>query len=250
MNHTRSAMKAGTAMRALPGIWNVGMISVMLVNRMKKNIASKNGVQPKPSRPIVCITMPSWMKSMEASATFLAPLGAAVASPRPASTNSNTVSNMANTPIKATLLNPNGPKLGHTKMWEIGGNSRPSITSATVLYGLESRECQRGRHVSELPEQQTHVGHDDGHAERNQLHPRRVLHQEHGNGHEAKPNQEAEHHPDHEQRQRYAGAEGDDGGGEHEVHQHQGDPVGHRPHAVEAPEQEADERQKRRYRRA
>ena len=43
MNQTRSARNIGTAMRAFPGNWMNGMISKMLMKKMKKNIVVRKG---------------------------------------------------------------------------------------------------------------------------------------------------------------------------------------------------------------
>ena len=52
-------------MRAVAGIWKIGMMPGRLQRKMKMNSDSRNGVQPRPSLPIVCMTMPSSMKSTD-----------------------------------------------------------------------------------------------------------------------------------------------------------------------------------------
>ena len=61
------------------------MISVMLQKKMKKKSDSEER-RPRRARrgPIVCMTMPSSMKSTEASATLRTPFGATIGSLRPA----------------------------------------------------------------------------------------------------------------------------------------------------------------------
>jgi len=66
------------------------------------------------------MTMPSSMKSIDASATFRIPVGAFNGSFRPASTKISTVATTAMTQIKAILLKL-GKKSGHTRMWLISG---------------------------------------------------------------------------------------------------------------------------------
>ena len=60
-------------MRALTGICATGMTSQMLQTKMKLNIVSRNGVQHRPSSPIVSRMMPLRTKSIVDSATFCAP---------------------------------------------------------------------------------------------------------------------------------------------------------------------------------
>jgi hypothetical protein len=83
----------------------------------------RNGVQPSPSRPIVCITMSVSMKSTDDSARLRTPFGGFRGSRRAAITKMITVASTAATPISATLLN-DGKMSGHTRMWLISGNSR------------------------------------------------------------------------------------------------------------------------------
>ena len=51
------------------------MTSKMLMKKMKKNIVMRNGSQPRPCDPIVCMITLSRMKSRLASATFCTPGG-------------------------------------------------------------------------------------------------------------------------------------------------------------------------------
>ena len=62
-------------MRALAGNWMSGMISKMLLKKMNRNSAVRNGRNAMPSGPMVCRMMPSTMKSTMASATFWTPVG-------------------------------------------------------------------------------------------------------------------------------------------------------------------------------
>ena len=68
-------MNIGRAMRAFTGIWTTGMIPQMLQTKMNVNSVSRNGVQPRPSGPIVCRMISSSTKSTVDSATFCTPVG-------------------------------------------------------------------------------------------------------------------------------------------------------------------------------
>ena len=61
--------------RALAGNWMPGMISVMLLKKMKKNIVVSSGRKPMPSGPMVC--MMTWLRtnSTPDSAMFWMPRG-------------------------------------------------------------------------------------------------------------------------------------------------------------------------------
>src|SRR2546421_11344183 len=56
-----SASTIGIAKRALAGNCTNGMISVMLLKKMKKNIAVRYGNQYNPSTPIVCMMI--WLRT-------------------------------------------------------------------------------------------------------------------------------------------------------------------------------------------
>ena len=86
---------------------------------------SRNGVQPRPSRPIVCMTIPS-MKSTTASTRLRTPLGALSGSRRDATNSSTTVINAASTAMSAILLKV-GKRSRQRMTSLIGGNSRASI---------------------------------------------------------------------------------------------------------------------------
>ena len=64
MTQTSSASDSGMAMRAVAGIWKIGMTPGMLQRKMKMKRLSRNGVHLSPSLPSVCITMPSSMNSI------------------------------------------------------------------------------------------------------------------------------------------------------------------------------------------
>ncbi len=70
--------------------------------------------------------------------------------------------------------------------------------------GLEPGVGHRERHVAKLPEQQPQVGDDDREPERQQVDPARIADQVHGEEDHAEADQEAEHHPAHQQGQRDA----------------------------------------------
>ena len=117
-------------MRAFTGIWTEGMRPQMLVVRTNVNSVSRNGVNFRPSVPIVSMTMLSSMNPTVDSATFWMPVGtrACFRPPR----------NITMKEMKAeihmrmtTLLTANGPLpqiVGHSTTWEMGGNSNPMIT--------------------------------------------------------------------------------------------------------------------------
>ena len=62
-------------MRAFAGIWTKGMTSHRLQNKMNVNKVVRNGVNLRPSGPMVSITMLLSTKSMIDSATFCTPVG-------------------------------------------------------------------------------------------------------------------------------------------------------------------------------
>ena len=137
--------------------------------------------------------------------------------------------------MRAILLNPYQEslpkKFGHSTRFSIGGNSRPKITWRRVdllgeagwPVGLSAGEGERGGDVPHLPEQQAEVGDDEGDAERHQLDPRRVLDEQHGDEDEAEPDQEAEQGGAHQQAEEMRAAYDSIGGGQHEVHAHDGE---------------------------
>ncbi len=84
VTHTISARIIGVAMRAVAGICRIGRISGRLQRKMKRKRLRRNGVQLRPSLPIVCMTMPSSTNSTDASATLRTPLGATMALRLPA----------------------------------------------------------------------------------------------------------------------------------------------------------------------
>ena len=75
-------------MRAVAGIWMIGMTPGMLQRKMKMNRLSRNGVHLRPDLPIVCMTMLSSMNSIVTSARLRTPVGATIGSRRAASRNS------------------------------------------------------------------------------------------------------------------------------------------------------------------
>ena len=83
------------AMRPLAGNCMNGMTSVMLENRMKKNIDVRNGMNFLPSGPMVCITTEFSMKLTPDSATCCTPTGTRDSRGRPASPNSTMVAAVA-----------------------------------------------------------------------------------------------------------------------------------------------------------
>ena len=81
-----------------------------------------NGVQRRPSRPIVGMTIWSSMNSTMISARLRTPLGALVPSRLPASRKMTIPINAAATAIRATLLNV-GKRSFQRRISLIGGNS-------------------------------------------------------------------------------------------------------------------------------
>src|SRR6266508_3166324 len=176
--HTISANAMGVAIRAFAGIWNVGMISVIFVRKMNKNSVTSRGVHTSPSRPIVSMTMPSSMNSIDDSATLRTPVGATMGSRLLATQNNAAVTITARTLMTAILLKL-GKMSGQTSSSLISGNSRAKTFTATTVLGLwlQSGKGERRGNVLGLPEQEPEVGHDDREAEGHERHPRGVLRQ-------------------------------------------------------------------------
>ena len=99
------------------------------------NRLSRNGVQPRPSLPIVCMTMPFSMNSTEVSARLRTPFGAAWASLRPARMNTSEPSTAAATAMRAILLNELNRSC-QRRIELISGKEKDSaITTIPVGYG-------------------------------------------------------------------------------------------------------------------
>ena len=125
MTHTSSDSDNGMAIRAVAGIWMIGMMPGMLQRKMKMNRLSRNGVHFSPDLPSVCITMLSSMNSIVTSARLRVPVGASIGSRRAASRNNKMPMNAAATAIRAILLNV-GKMSCQRRISLIGGNSSPN----------------------------------------------------------------------------------------------------------------------------
>ena len=143
MNSTQTSSDnaSGMAIRAVAGICRIGMTPGRLQRKMKMKRLSKNGVQPRPDLPRVCITMPSSMNSTVVSARFRAPVGAFFASAREASRKRPMPMSAEATAMSATLLK-DGKMSCQRRISLIGGNTRPR--SASTLNFRFSRGIQRG----------------------------------------------------------------------------------------------------------
>ncbi len=125
MTQTSSASDSGMAMRAVAGIWMIGITPGMLHKKMKMNRLSRNGVHLRPDLPSVCITTLSSMKSIVTSARLRTPVGATIGSRRDAIRNNTMPISAAATAIRAILLNV-GKMSCQRRISLIGGNSSPS----------------------------------------------------------------------------------------------------------------------------
>ena len=67
MTHEVSAITSGKASREFNGKLNPGMTSRMLPRKMKKNRVDRKASHPRPSGPIICITIWLRTKSIPAS---------------------------------------------------------------------------------------------------------------------------------------------------------------------------------------
>ena len=151
MNSTQimTAKTIGMAMRALAGICITGMMPVMLVKRMKKNSDVRNGTQLRPSRPMVCMTTPSRMKSTLDSTRFCTPVGTR-AWRRPPMMNRLSVHTRANRKMSVILLTAKGESskrnAGHSTRWLMGGNSsaKDATGDETPSYEPDGAEIGAG----------------------------------------------------------------------------------------------------------
>src|SRR5437762_12766426 len=131
ISHTSNEKNIGSAIRALTGICTKGMTSHRLQNRMNVNNDVRNGVNLRPSGPMVSNTRLLSTKSMIDSATFCTPLGTNARLRLPATNNA--IARIAEIHInKMTLLTAKGVPLikssRHSMRWLIGGNWRPKVT--------------------------------------------------------------------------------------------------------------------------
>ena len=205
------------------------------------NSDSRNRVQPRPSLPIVCMTMPS-MKSMIASTRLRTPFGATSGSRREAMKSRTAVINVASTAIERDLVEGReeiAPADDLVDRRELQGEHRSPQGVGAVERWLEAGVGQRGGHVAELPDQEHQVGDDDGQAERQLLEPAGVVDQEHGEEDQAEAQHVAAEHRPHEEGQRDGRRPGDQRRGQQEVDEHDGDRVAGRDGAVDAPERAA-----------
>ena len=205
------------------------------------NSDSRNGVQPRPSRPIVCMTMPS-MKSMIASTRLRTPLGATSGSRREAMKSRIAVISVASDGDQRDLVERREEILPADDLVdrrELQGEHRSPQGVGAVDDGLEAGVGQRGGHVAELPDQEHEVGDDDGQAERQLLEPAGVADQEHGEEDQAEAQHVAAEHRAHEEGQRDGRRPRDQRRRQQEVDEHDGDRVAGRDGAVDAPERAA-----------
>src|SRR4051812_48334442 len=201
---------------------------------MKMNRLSSSGVQPRPSRPIVCMTTPSSMNSTEISARLRTPFGATSGSRRPASRKTMIPISAAATAIRAILLNE-AKKSCQRRTSLIFGKSRPSTVVPFLSVragGLEAGIGEGGRHVLQLPDEQAEVGDDDRQAERRARDPTHVLDEVESEEEQAETGEVAEQHGAHHQSERDSCGDRDETGGDGEVDQDEGDAIGRRPDAV------------------
>ncbi len=103
--------------------------------------------------------------------------------------------------------------------------------------GFQPGEGQVAGHVAHLPEQQHQVGGDQRDAEGHELDPGGIAHQHHRGEDQAETQQEPEQGRPGHQRGVDASGDGEQIGGEQEVHHHDREAVDRREHAVDAPEQ-------------
>ncbi|KAG1647659.1 hypothetical protein GQR58_030424 [Nymphon striatum] len=105
--------------------------------------------------------------------------------------------------------------------------------------GLESRVRKAGGDVSKLPEQQSQVRNNDGHAERNQIDPCLVAHQDHDSRDDAETDQETKHGAAGQCGERNSGRDLDDPGRQPHVDEHEAKAEGDRSGAVGSPDEVA-----------
>ncbi len=174
-----------------------GMMPQRLQARMMKSV-SRSGVNRILVLLIVCMTMPSSMKSMADSATL--PHAGGAPGPRPGSATKKMASTIARRDPhqEHDLVHGEGAlpnRSAHPTAWPTGGNSSPKITevgASLTAPGFRPGKASASGHVAELPEEEPEVGHQDRDAEGQQVDPAGVLHQEDDQGDEAPTDGEAD----------------------------------------------------------
>ena len=130
--HTSKARNAGRPIRAVAGIWMNGMMPGILQMKMNRNIERRNGVHPRPERPIVSMMMLRSTNSTSTSARLRTPRGALRPSWRSASRKISDPMSAAAMPINTTLLMP-GTTSFQRRIVLIGGKLKPLLWSAAGL---------------------------------------------------------------------------------------------------------------------
>src|SRR5210317_213829 len=133
---------------------------------MKENRLRRNGVQPRPSRPIVGMMICPSMNSTMDSARLRTPRGAVEPSALPAMrkmTEATTTAAMAMSAILLTL----GTTSVQRRISLIGGNSSANTFRSYSLRtgGSDAGVSQRDGDVLELPHEESEMRHDDGRSE-------------------------------------------------------------------------------------
>ena len=148
------------------------------------NSVSRNGVQPSPSRPIVCMTIWSSMNSTPISATLRTPVGATSGSRRAAmQVDARCRSATPGTAIRATLLKRREEVLPADDLVDrrefegehAGSTSASWSGRGRRAVGLEAGIGERDGDVLELPDQEPEMRDDDGRSERRERNPAGVL---------------------------------------------------------------------------
>ena len=125
----------GRAMRAVTGIWMIGITSKMLQTKMKANNVNRNGVQDIPSGPMVCRMIAFCTNSITASPAFCTPDGTRLR-PRAAVQKKAKTMTAASHSRSTTLFTAKMPwpnSAGQSVSWPTGGKSRPNTGIRRIL---------------------------------------------------------------------------------------------------------------------
>ena len=138
-------------MRAVAGIWMIGITPGMLQRKMKRKRLSRNGVHLRPDLPSVCITTLSSMNSIVTSARLRTPVGATIGSRREARRNNTMPINAAATAMRAILLNVGKMSCQRRSLVDRRKLESEHVVSVSVVSvgGVGECRCGHGRRCSD-----------------------------------------------------------------------------------------------------